>query len=281
MTLPYDQANTSNDTEEAILPLNGGKIYVRQDGPRDAPALLLIHGSGSSACTWDPMVPLLTPYHRVIRIDLLGHGRSEKPDDGDYEVPAQGRRAAAALDWIGIDRAIVVAHSAGGYTATALAEQRPDLVAGLALISTGPRTDALIATPESAIGPEQWSQLTDEQLRQAASTAFSRPGFEPPLQIVRDVRRMTYHTFIATLRASGAYLQHQPVPDRLATLDRPLLVIFGEDDRRWRSSPAADYNTVPGAQIELLPGLGHSPNLEDPQATAKHLLPFTTRLTAA
>ncbi|GAA3425818.1 alpha/beta fold hydrolase [Streptosporangium sandarakinum] len=46
---------------------------MRQDGPRDAPALLLIHGSASSTRSWDPMVPLLTGSYRVIRIDLLGH----------------------------------------------------------------------------------------------------------------------------------------------------------------------------------------------------------------
>ena len=78
MTVPRDDPHVSSDaeaTDEATLPLDGGTIYVCQDGPRDAPALVLIHGSGSSSRTWNPMVPLLTAAHRVIRIDLLGHGR--------------------------------------------------------------------------------------------------------------------------------------------------------------------------------------------------------------
>ncbi|GAB2485600.1 hypothetical protein GCM10027187_61470 [Streptosporangium sandarakinum] len=58
------------------------------------------------------------------------------------------------------------------------------------------------------------------------------------------------------------------------TLGKPLLVIFGEDDRRWRSSSAADYLTVPGAEVEVLPGLGHSPVLEDPPRTAAPFLAF-------
>ncbi|WP_323177940.1 alpha/beta fold hydrolase [Streptomyces sp. NBC_00083] len=62
---------------------------------------------------------------------------------------------------------------------------------------------------------------------------------------------------------------------RLTALGNPLLVIFGEDDRRWRSSSAADYRAVPGARVELLPGLGHSPLLEDPPRTAAPLLAFT------
>ena len=162
----------------------------------------------------------------------------------------------------------MVGHSSGGYTATALAEQRPDVVTALVLINTGPRMEALIAAPEGAIEPSQWPHLTDEQLRQAASTAFSRPGYQPPQQVLDDVRGMTYHTFTTTMQASRPYIEQQALPDRLAPLGKPLLVIYGEDDRRWRSSYAADYHAVPGAQVEMLPGLGHSPLLEDPPRTA-------------
>jgi pimeloyl-ACP methyl ester carboxylesterase len=280
MTVPHDEPHVKSDqaTGEATLPLDGGNIYVRQDGPRDAPALLLIHGSASSTRTWDPMVPLLTTSHRVIRIDLLGHGRSDKPADGDYAIPAQGRRVAAALDRLGVRHAIVAGHSSGGYTATALAGQRPDLVTALALINTGPSPDALVAQ-EVAIDPAQWPHLTDAQLRQAASSAF-RQGYQPPQQVLDDMRSMTYHTLTATLQASGAYIQQQPLPDRLAPLGKPLLVICGEDDRRWRSSAAADYQAVPGAHVEMLPGLGHTPILEDPPRTAAPLLAFTATYAA-
>lgn len=62
---------------------------------------------------------------------------------------------------------------------------------------------------------------------------------------------------------------------RLASIGKPLLVIFGEEDRRWRSSSAADYRAVPGARVEMLPGVGHTPILEDPVRTASRLLAFT------
>lgn len=280
MTVPHDNAAHPTGPDiptQAWLPLDGGDVYVRQDGPAEAPALLLIHGSASSTHTWDPMVPLLTSAHRVIRIDLLGHGQSDKPVDGDYAVPTQGRRAASVLDQLGVQQAIVVGHSSGGYTATALAEQRPDLVTALVLINTGPHPQALADAPEGAIGPPQWNHLTDDQLRQAASTAFSRPGYQIPDQVVLDVRSMTFHSFTATMQASSAYLQDRSVPDRLASLGKPLLVIFGADDRRWRSSAAADYHAVPGARIEMLPGLGHSPILEDPSRTSELLLAFAAR----
>lgn len=111
MTVPRDEPHVTSDaeaTEEAALPLDGGIIYVCQDGPRYATALALIHGSGSSSRTWGPMTRLLSASHRVIRVDLLGHGQSDKPADGDYKIPAQARRVAGALDWLGVDHVIVV-----------------------------------------------------------------------------------------------------------------------------------------------------------------------------
>ncbi|MFI9604604.1 alpha/beta fold hydrolase [Streptomyces sp. NPDC052043] len=261
-------------TESSTLSLDDCDLHVCQDGPRAAPALLLIHGSASSARSWDRMVPLLTGSHRVIRIDLLGHGRSAKPADRSYAVPDQARRAGEALDRLGVEHAVVVGHSSGGVVATALAELRPEVVTALALVNTGPGLDAFIAPESAATGPAQWPP-SDEQLRRFASTAFSRAGYQFPEELLDDVRGMTSHTFTTTMRATRSYLEQRALPERLAVLGKPLLVLFGEDDRRWRSSSASEYRAVPGARIELLPGLGHTPLLEDPPRTAAPLLAFT------
>lgn len=277
MTVSDGQPHVNGEaegTESSILSLDDGDIYVCQDGPREAPALLLIHGSASSTRSWGLLVPMLTKSHRVIRIDLLGHGRSAKPADRSYAIPDQGRRVGVVLDRLGVKDAIIVGHSSGGAVATALAEQRPDLVTALALINTGPSLDAFIAPESAAIGPSQWPP-TDEQLRQFASTGFSRAGYQIPQELLGEVRAMTYHTLTATMQGTREYLEQQALPDRLTPLGKPLLVIFGEDDRRWRSSSAADYRAVPGAKVALLSGLGHSPILEDPPRTATPLLAFT------
>lgn len=264
---------------EVTLSLDDGDIYVRQDGPWDAPALLLIHGNASSARWWDELVPMLIRSHRVIRIDLLGYGRSAKPADRSYALPEQARRVGVAMDMLGLEWVVVVGHSSGGAAATALAERRPDLVAALVLINTGPHMGAYIAPP-MAIDPSQWPNVSDEQLRHFASPAFSRPGYQVPLELLNEQRAMTFHSLTTTTQASRDYVKEQSLPDRLAHLGKPLLVIFGEEDRRWRSSSAADYRAVPGARVELLPGLGHTPILEDPVRTASSLLAFTATLTA-
>ncbi|WP_073498470.1 alpha/beta fold hydrolase [Actinacidiphila paucisporea] len=276
MTVSDGRSSTADATaEETVLPLEGGDVHVRQDGPRDAPVLLLIHGSAASTGSWDAMVPLLTGSHRVIRIDLLGHGRSAKPVDGDYGIPEQARRAGQALERLGAERAVVVGHSSGGYTAVALAERRPELVTGLVLINTGPRLDAFLARESGTIGPEQWPP-SDDQLRKFASGAF-RAGYEIPQDLVDELRGLSYHAFTAAMRASLAYVGQSPVPDRLAPLGIPLQVIFGDQDTRWRPASFGDYGALPGARVDALPGIGHTPILEDPAGTAGLLLRFAAQ----
>lgn len=264
-----------------IPQLDGDGIHVSQDGPRDAPALVLIHGLGASTGWWSRVVPTLATSCRVIRIDLLGHGRSAEPADGGYSVAQQGRRVGQALDRLAVKNAVVVGHSTGGYVATALAEQRGELVTSLALIDTGPRMDGFISDGPvgkllfvPALGPLLWRLRTDGILRRSLSTAFA-PGFTIPQPIVDHTRGMTYHALTATSRASDDYLQQRPLPDRLTDLGKPLLVIFGDQDQRWKPSSAALYRAVPGARVEWLRGVGHSPMLEAPTQTAALLLAFT------
>ena len=254
-------------------------MHVVHDGPRQAPPLLLIHGSGASGASWSPMVPALAGHHHVIRVDLPGCGHS--PPVRSYDVPDQAGRVAAVLDDLGLRRVAVAGHSSGGYVATALAEQRPDLVAALALISTGPSIDALLPQPAilrvllaPPLGPLLWSSRSDATTRKAIGATFARP-VDIPDEVVADLRRTTYRTFRAVLRRNSAYVTERSVPERLAALDVPVLVIFGAADPRWDPASARQYDAVPGARVEMLPGVGHVPLLEAPETTGKLLLGFT------
>jgi pimeloyl-ACP methyl ester carboxylesterase len=88
---------------------------------------------------------------------------------------------------------------------------------------------------------------------------------------------MTHRALAGTARGSEDYLRQQSLPARLAALGLPVLVIFGTEDARYpSSSSAAAYRAVPGARVELLPGVGHTPMMEDPQTTGTLLLEFAT-----
>jgi pimeloyl-ACP methyl ester carboxylesterase len=90
---------------------------------------------------------------------------------------------------------------------------------------------------------------------------------------------MSFDAFIGTDRAARGYLAQRDLPSRLRPLGVPLLVIFGREDKRWDSSAASAYLAVPGARLELLPGIGHPPMLEDAAATSRLLTDFLAETT--
>ena len=98
----------------------GGDLQVVDRGPRDGSPIVLIHCFTCAIDWWDGMMPLLDRDHRVIAVDLLGHGGSEKPSSG-YSVPNQADVVAQALGRLGVRNAEVVGHSLGGAVAVALA----------------------------------------------------------------------------------------------------------------------------------------------------------------
>jgi pimeloyl-ACP methyl ester carboxylesterase len=253
-------------------------MHVVQAGPRQAPPLLLIHGSGASGAFWNPMVPALARPHRVIRIDLPGCGQS--PPAPSYDVTAQADRVAAMLDDLGLAPVAAVGHSSGGYVATVLAEHRPDLVRSLVLISTGPSPDALLPQPlilrvllAPVLGPLLWDRRSDAMIRKGIGAMAARP-VDVPDALVADVRSLPYRTFRTLLRRNGAYIADRSVPERLAAIEAPVLVIFGAADPRWEPSSAHRYDAV-ATRVELLEGVGHLPMLEAPEATGDLLLGFT------
>ena len=264
---------------DRFVRLDDGDMHVVEDGRPGAPGLLLIHGTAGSAAWWDPVIPALAGAYRVIRVDLLGHGRSSSPAGG-YGIPAHARRVGAALDRLGAGRVTVIGHSMGCMVATALAEQRPGTVVALVLIDMGPSLDA--AMPEGLLvrlllarfpGRLLWRLRSEAIIRKAMRTAFTRP-VDIPGAIIEAALGMTHRALAGTARGSLDYLRQRSLPGRLATLGLPVLVIFGTEDARYPSSSAAAYRVVPGARVELLPGVGHTPMLEDPQTTSDLLLEF-------
>lgn len=271
----------SPDARDRFVRTDDGDMHVAEDGRPGAPALLLIQNAAAPLACWDPFVPQLAGAHRVIRVDLLGPGSPADPADR-YDVHAQARRVGAALDSIGVSQVTVVGHSSGCTVATALAEQRPGAVAGLALIDFGPSLAAKV--PERPLfrlaltqfpGQLLWRLRTEASVRKAVRAGFTRP-VDIPAVFVEHALEMTHRDFVGAMRGPLDYLAQRSLDDRLAGLGIPLLVIFGADDQRWRSSLASAYEAVPGARVELLPGVGHSPMLEDPQTTGKLLLDFAS-----
>lgn len=270
---------------DSFVRLDGGDMHVVENGEPSAPSLLLLTNAAVPTAVWDPLVPMLARTYHVIRVDLLARGKASSLAGG-YDIATHARRVGTVLDRLGVQRVTVIGHSSGCTVATALAEQRPDLVAALALIDMGPNPDAKIPEPlvvrlllTKFPGPLLWRLRTAATVRKAARAGFTRP-VEIPDAFIQHVMGITHRAFVGAMRAPLDYLGHRSLPDRLTPMGLPVLVLFGVDDQRWRSSSAAAYRVVPGARVELLPGLGHTPMMEDPQTTGELLLDFAAAVSS-
>ena len=265
-----------------IIELDGGDMQVAEGGPREGAPIVLIHCFTCSIEWWDEMRPPLEKRHRVVAVDLLGFGGSEKPESG-YSMEEEADAVAEALTQLGVRRATVVGHSLGGTVATALAERSPQLVERLVILDQAPDNDGyekegLPFTAEltfrPVIGPSLWRVTPDFAIEDGLGAAFA-PGYEVPSELVDAFRRMTYTSYDEAAGAETDYTNESPLDERIARAGIPLLAIFGEEERIYESHVALDaYGRVPGAVTVLVRGAGHSPNIEKPGQTARDVLGF-------
>jgi pimeloyl-ACP methyl ester carboxylesterase len=264
---------------DAVAPAIAAVCALREDGAGPGPPLVLIHGFACSMRWWDRVVPALARAHRVIRVDLLGHGGSAKPRDG-YSMQHQADLVASALRRLGVRRAIVVGHSMGGIVGTAMIRRHPGLVSRMMTIGTPPDTDsAKSAGPTQrlafapVIGPTVRRVVSDDQIRAELERTFI-PRVDVPPAFVDDIRRTTFRSFRESGREAYDYRKAEALPQRLAGADVRLTAVDGSRDSVVDPDSLGKWRAVPGAHIVLMRGLGHSPQVEAPARTAGLILAF-------
>ncbi len=290
--LAVNQIVTDAETKPAEVTVPGGRIvHVRgaalqvvDAGRRGGSPIALIHCFTCAIDWWDRMrPPLERAGHRVIAVDLLGFGGSEKPDSG-YSIENQAGLVAAALARLGVHDATVVGHSLGATVAVALAEQAPELVDRIVIVDQAPDDEHFgEGLPLSAqltfmpvIGPALWRVTPDFAIRDGLGSAFA-PGYDVPDAFVADFRRQTYTSYSDGGRAEDDYLQAEPLDSRLRATGVPVLAVFGAEDQIFEARKSlAAYAAIPGARTKEVSGAGHSPNVERPARTAALILGFAS-----
>ncbi len=259
----------------AAAPRDGGTILQTGIEPANVKVeghgstLLLLHGYGGAIDWWDDVSPALARHHRVIRLDLIGHGGTAAPAWG-YEITRQAQMVSEVLDQLGVDRVSVVGHSMGGWVATALAAMKPERIDGLIFIDTPPTTELqlafLVRAHVSPVVGELMSHfVTTQRLRDGLADAFA-PGFPIPEKFVADLQQMP-HLAARRVHEAGSRYCERPMYERLTELKPvpPLLAIYGSLDSKMSADQARLYERVPGAKLVTIDGVGHSPQVEAPK----------------
>ena len=263
-----------------IVQVAGGDLFYKDEGDRDDPVVVLLHGFSASQRWWDRVAPELARRGlRVIRFDLLGHGASEKPRDG-YAPDEQARRVGEALDKLRVKRAAIVGHSMGGTVASALVQERPRLVRRIAVLGTSPR-DGFAELPFTGrlatwpVAGELVRRLAPDQVIAAGMSAAFADGVDVPDEFVDDLDGMTFSAYDKSTTEANEFVEAQPNSERIRRSGVPLLVIFGTDDEIVDPKAADAWaKDVPRARVVRLEGVGHSPLWESPREVVKELLDF-------
>jgi pimeloyl-ACP methyl ester carboxylesterase len=248
-----------------VLELDGPDLNVKEFGPSGDRAVVLLHGYSASVEWWDRVAAAL-PGRRVIAIDLVGHGGSEAPRGGaEYSMRGQSEAVRHALDTLGVRHAVLVGHSMGGLVATVLAEEDPERVERV-VVSDTPAAEDLVSSPALAglacvpiVGPlVDRLRPVDAVTDSALQTGFAA-DYPVPQLAHRSLEQLTHAGVCADEQS-----EQRTEADRLAALQKPVLVVWGERDVLTPTAPNVERYRQAGLAPTVIPGVGHSPLVESP-----------------
>ena len=285
-TLPARRAR-AEDFELQELWLHGHRVAYRQAGT--GPVVVLVHGITSTSATWERVMPYLAQRYTVLAPDLLGHGHSAKPR-GDYSLGAYASGVRDLLVALGHERATFVGHSLGGGVAMQLAYQFPERCERLVLVDSGGlgREVNLLLRAATLPGSEVVLPLLASsglvEAGRAVGRLLNRVGLEPWTDVAEMARG---HASLSDPEARAAFVhtlrtivdpggQRVNASDRLYLAEEvPFMLMWGQRDPIIPAAHGlAAHELVPGSRLEIFPGAGHFPHLDDPQRFLHLLIDF-------
>jgi haloalkane dehalogenase len=272
------------------LNLPDGTIHYVDEGPTtpDAEPVLFVHGTPTWSFEYRHLVRALGATHRCIAPDHLGFGLSDRPAGADYSPEAHARRLRAFVDELGLGRFSLVVHDFGGPIGLPLALDDPGRVTRLVVLNSW-----------------MWSLADDAEMAKRARIVSGRFGRFAYRRLNMSLRLLTPSAYGDRRKLTKAihrqYLEVFPDADsrervlwalaralmgssnfyddlwrrRARLADIPALIVWGMKDIAFRPRLLPRWReALPGAQVVELPGAGHWPHEEAPEAVASALARF-------
>ena len=229
--------------------------------------LLLLHGFPLNSNLWEPQMDDLRDVARVLAPDLRGHGLSDAGDE-PYSMQLMAEDCLGLLEAVGVQEPVVLCgHSMGGYVAFEFYRQYPEWVGALILVSTRAGADS----PEGRAGRDRMAERAKEEgvaivADDMLGKILAPQNFEADEELANYVREMMESTSLNGMVGALAAMKERPDSrPLLAEIDVPVLIVCGEDDQLIPVSDAEEMrDALPNAELAIIPGAGHLPNLEQP-----------------
>lgn len=265
---------------------DGFQLHYEEVGTGDP--LVFAHEFGGDHRSWEPQLRHFARRYRCLVYAARGYPPSEVPTSAeDYGQLRATDDLVAVLDTAGIDRAHLVGNSMGAFCALHCGLRHPDRVRSLTLggIGYGSRPeDAEPFRAETETIATGYDTDGAEAVASWYGTGPARVQFraKDPRGHAEHVRILAEHDPVGAAMTMRAVQQKRPalheLRDELATLDRPVLVVAGDEDDRALEPSLVLKRTLPRAALAVLPRSGHVTNLEEPELFNTHLDRFLTQI---
>jgi pimeloyl-ACP methyl ester carboxylesterase len=255
------------------MPIAAGIYYAQfNEGYKELPPVILIHGAGSSHLIWPAALRRLAG-QRVLAIDLPGHGHSSGL--AQQSIKAYSNQMIEFLAALGLYQAVFVGHSMGGAIALEMAISHPGHVAGLGLIASGAYL---------GVDPKFIESLSNAITADSAYAGFLERAFGPaasPALLNLCIQAQT-NTRSSVQYGDWRACAEFDARESAGHIEAPTWLITGSEDR---VTPVAYANfladRLPAARLQVIPGAGHMVLLEQPERVAQGLQQFLSALAAA
>jgi haloalkane dehalogenase len=276
--------------EPRTFDLPAGRLRCLDEGPREAPVVVMVHGNPSWSVLYRSLVLALRDRFRCIVPDHLGCGLSDKPAGFDYHLGAHIENLGALIDALGIRRAHLAVHDWGGPIGLGMARRRPDFVDRLVVFNTAafpstriplriavcrlPWLGAWLVRGCNAFSGAAVRMAVARPLRDGAREAYLWPhrSWDERVAVhrfVRDIPLGRRHRSFGEIEAIGASLE--------ALAERPGLIVWGGRDWCFDEAFLAEWRArLPRAKAVVFPEAGHWLLEDEPAAVAREVRAFLT-----
>jgi 2-succinyl-6-hydroxy-2,4-cyclohexadiene-1-carboxylate synthase len=264
-------------------------IFLNVEVTGDGQIVLMLHGFTRDSRAWEPVLAALEGF-RLVRVDLIGHGKSDAPED-----PARYRMACAVEDLLAllhhlhVEQYALIGYSLGGRVALHLAAAAPDRLSALVVESASPGIEDPAQRGARVESDELLAQsLFSDGLQAFADRWQAQPLFESqrslPPDVLAEQRRQRLENsplgLANSLRGMGAGAQDY-ILERLSVIEAPALFLAGALDTRYAALAPVFAAQVPGARHCIIEDAGHTTHLEQPEAWSRVVRGFLSEHAAS
>jgi abhydrolase domain-containing protein 6 len=277
-TMLIDLERFASGLKRHVIQVGDHRI-VYSEGGHGEPVVLL-HGFGASADSWNRFARALTKRYHVIAPDQPGWGASTRLETASYGYPAQLDRLHQFLSVLGLKRVHLVGHSMGGFISCAYAARYPDEVITLGLIAPhGMAEPEPSELARSVAQGDNWLVASSyPEYNRLLNKVFARRPHAPKAV----VRYLAGHAIRNSAKSAKIFAEMQtndpPLAELLPKIEAPTLIVWGDQDRVLHVSCADLFRKgIKNSELLVQPGIGHMPLIESARECANAWLAFVDK----